>query len=242
MARELVYLQYEKGGKKGFKVHKYFRDESLLDVSVVDNAGPYLSSVRKGLPERVRKALGTVGWMLQGEMKRAVKDGGPIGENWPELSGIVSRPRQNGRGVELYYRAKAQGKPYGRMAQAIGYYRHELPELKVSIGWLSLAAAKRGEQLQRGFTKAATRKQRWLFTASARWDKRREFLRSGSIFPMKKKSITVPGRNLVAPVYERYQQNIRPLLESKLKVYMRKNESWFQMTRSNAAKAAAQRG
>jgi hypothetical protein len=236
MAKEIVYLAYTRKGVLKYRPYKFYGDESILDVSMEDNVGAFLGAVGKQMPQQVSKALSSIGWHLHKQMKQAIKDGGPLGEHWPELSGVTKRSRVAG-GFELFYRKAAHHTFYGALARTIGYYRPELPALKVSVGWLSLAAAKRGEQLQRGFTTKPTRKQRWLFTASARWDKRREFLRSGSIFPMKKDSITVPGRNLVAPVYARQQQNILPIMERKLKLYMRKQEGWFQMTRSNAKTA-----
>lgn len=237
MAKELVYLKYTtKKGASKYRAYKFYGDDSIINARIEDNASQYLSTLAAELPRETHKALSSIGYHLTKQLKQAVKDGGPIGQRWPKVAGIQKRTRNGGSGIELFFRKAGQDMPYGQLRNTLGYYRDALPKMRVQVGWLSLAAARRGEQLQRGFTMRATQKQRWLFSASARWDKRHESLRAGSVFPMRKESITVPGRNLVAPVYERQEQNIRPLLESKLKVYMRKQESWFASTTSNKAK------
>ncbi|UZP67714.1 hypothetical protein N1030_01725 [Desulfovibrio mangrovi] len=234
-----VYLAYRGKGATKYRAYKFHAgDGGVIDAQVEDNVTPFLNAMARSMPRELHKGLSSLGWHLSKQLKQVVKNGGPRGENWPDVSGIV-----RGKDGSLRRARRTQRQRfYGALGNTLGYYRHPLPALRVSIGWLSLAASQRGEKLQRGYTLTPTQKQRRLFAASARWTKKHDRVRSGSVYPLAAESIKVPGRNLIAPVYAQEQRNIRPLLESKLKVYMRKQEAFFASTTSNAAKRAAQRG
>lgn len=208
----------------------FFSDKaSLVSVGVRGNAGPWLSDLASILPRQVHKALSSGGYLMQKLLREDIAAGGPPGTSWPELSnvqksGMLDKAKRGAK------RARKRNRFFGRLAQAIGYYRYPFPRMRVDIGWLSAAAQRYGYMLQRGTRTPVTRKMAGMFKGVFGWWPR-------------KRSMDMPARPLMEPSLAAHAFELQAHMENRIARYLAASDKWLHETRSNVSKQAdGQRG
>ena len=170
-----------------------------------DTAQPWLAMLARGFPTELTKALASIGFWIRGELKNAVNQGGPAGQNWPELSRVQTyRTLDDLKGSNR----NPATHPFSTLGRAIGY-RQVTQSMYVAIGWLSKSAARYGAKLQAGFETPITPTMRRMFFAAG-------------VGLVKTGSITTPARPLMSPVFQQIQDQIPGRIESKIADYLRR--------------------
>ncbi|MEG6505861.1 hypothetical protein [Nitratidesulfovibrio sp. 1201_IL3209] len=213
------------GKVTGWRRDPFFSDKaSILSAAVQSDAGPWLSHLAALLPTEVHKALASGGYLMQKLLRADIAAGGPPGTHWPELSDVQKSGKldQARRGAR---RARKRSRFFGRLAQAIGYYRYPFPRMRVDIGWLSAAAQHYGYMLQRGTRTPVTRKMAGLFKGVFGWWPR-------------KRSMDMPARPLMEPSLRAHAFELHAHMENRVARYLSASERWLQETRSNKSKYA----
>ncbi|WP_018125701.1 hypothetical protein [Desulfovibrio oxyclinae] len=181
-------------------------------VAIRDTTAPFMAFLVRTFPSEFNRALGSAGWWLQQEIKNTVYDEDPPGENWPELSEIQQqRVLDDAKG---HFRQPATH-AYGQLVKAVGY-RRDKRLMRVRVGWLSPAAARRAWSLQRGFSTRVTDKMRRFFGAA------------GLPIPAED-TIESPPRDLITPVYEGSRDEVFERIEQKISYYLGKSSRAFAL-------------
>lgn len=209
----------------GWRKDPFFSDKaSILSAAVQGDAGPWLSHLAAILPKEVHKALSSGGYLMQKLLRADIAAGGPPGTNWPELSNVQKSGKLD-RAKRGTKRARKRSRFFGRLSQAIGYYRYAFPRMQVDIGWLSASAQHYGYMLQRGTRTPVTRKMAGLFKGVMGWWPR-------------KRSMDMPARPLMEPSLRAHAFELHAHMENRIARYLAASERWMQETRSNKSKYA----
>lgn len=164
-----------------------------MNVSIEDFASETIMLMARQMPKAIHSGLRRIGFLGQRYIKKDAR--GPLRSRWKKRSLVTRRfPEQRGLKTQSSPRNEGPLANFGGLVQAVGYYRHPLPRLKVEFGFLSNAAYRLATRLQRGFTIPVSTKMRKLY-----------LLRG---FKGPRSVITVPGRNLVTPSYKAHQPEL----------------------------------
>lgn len=172
------------------RTYRFYPDRGGLysmDVSMDTFLSEELNRMIKEVPKAMHSGLRKIGYVGHLFMKRDARRGGPPGENWPDRSLVTRQFPTWGSMRWASPRNEPARRMYGGLVQAIGYYRHPMPRMKVEFGFLGSAAYREATRLQRGFTVRMTPKMRKLFLIRH--------------FKAPRGDLKIPPRNLVAPSY-----------------------------------------
>lgn len=215
-------------------------------ITITDTATPYLEFIAKTKPDWTRKAMKSVGWMMQKEIKAGIKSGSPGGHKYANFmpptmraqfeaafGAKVRRAYQDGgkahrEGWGLKSRAQliAGGvkettvgyTPLGKMFRAVGY-QYDARSQSVKVGWLSSSAKRLGEQIERGYTKQITEPMR------------RTLFAGGFQLAKGKTSFRIKPRKTFGPMRTALQPKLVPYLESKIGEYALGKNTQFASSR-----------
>lgn len=198
---------------------------------IEDNATPYLQYMIQAGPEQVSKAMKSLGWYMQKEIKAAIKTQSPAGTKWKQfmdpriraqLEGKSARPMlsvlaNHEKGWRRKYAQNDEGKsvryqPFGKLQRAIGY-QFDKKSQTLMVGYLSASALKLGTMMEEGFTKDVTEQMQKFFYAHG--------------VPIKKEQIKVSARPLMAPMKKKLLPEAVPYIEGKLQEYFDNNSMHF---------------
>lgn len=190
----------------------------MMQVLVVDNAGPWLQWVLDTHAEWQRKAIKSTAWYAQQEIKKGIKSGAPGGRKYaegmdPNRSRDIMASRNPGaiKGRKLSKRgarhAARRGRRavLGRLASAV---RYQYNDGSVPIGWLAEWAVRMGSRAEMGATDGVTQKMRGLFAAGA------EGIKKGTT------QIKVPARPTFDPMFVFLAPKLGPYFLGKVEEYL----------------------
>ncbi len=212
-----------------------------VTISWEDMATPWVEDVIKVMPNMRRRALKSLGWWMQKEIREGIKSGAPGGRRYAPLSGIKRKKDTAGRSAMK--KGSAKGKVLGKLGKAVGYqYKEE--DGSVSVGWLSKSAVYLGSIQEKGKTVAVTGKMRNFWWESA-WSgvKRRssrswwssagsdldygmdydnlEMAPKGAVFLRRRtKQINLPARPTIGPMRQVLTPRIPGYFVKKIDGYM----------------------
>lgn len=205
-------------------------------VIIKDNATPYLIYMMAAAPANFRKAMKSLGWYMQKEIKAGIRSKNPGGEHWADFIDPRIRAQLEGKTKrnmvrilkkdENWKRKYAQDesgksvtyKPYGKLQRAIGYaYSRE--EGKLEVGYLSKSALRLGTMMENGVSKPVTAGVRKMYFAHA-----------VPIGPHKE-IIKIPPRPLMQPMRKILMPQMVPYLEKKLIEYWLKGTDFVSSSR-----------
>lgn len=168
-----------------------------LRIAVDDGASPWLKWARDEFPALTARALKSVGWMMQREIKAGIKSGSPGGSTF---AGFMDRGKRRKLGKSV------SRIPFGKLQRAIGYQYRE-NEGAVYVGWLSASAADLGHKLQAGSKRKVTDRMRRFF-----------FLKGLPV--AKGATIDIPPRPVIDPMFKTLEPKIPGYIEGKLWEYL----------------------
>jgi len=188
------------------------------EIQIIDNATPWLRSMADAYPDWERKALKSVGWKMQQEIKKGIKSGAPGGQRY--VSGMSNlRRRKLDKAAVTHGSWRVNGnnpfentqrkpfrnyRPLGRLVNAVGY-QYKSPSAGVAVGWLSRSAAKTGLWMEKGVTQFVTPKMRRLFYAAG--------------VGVSGNTMHVPARPTMGPMFKILQPKVMSWIESKFLEY-----------------------
>ena len=160
------------------------RPENYVSTTIIDTAGPFLRAMADTLPSEYNRALRSIGYFLQQEIKAGMRNASPGGERWAPMSPITGAIRRIRRG-------RNYAKPGGRLAQLIRY-NHDPAGKVLAVGWIDKRVAKLAVPFQAGSDTATTGRQRRLFN----------ILGTKSRTVRLAQKISIPARPAIEPVYQ----------------------------------------
>jgi len=196
------------------------------NVIVIDNISPWLRSVADNASAWKRKALKSVGWFMQQQIKRGIKSGAPGGQQYVRFAttdymrdrlkyGPEGGHLSKGQRRSLRRRARVAGAgragPLGKLSQVIRYAYDDGQEM-VETGWLDTSPklVEIGIKQEQGFEKSVTERTRNFF------------LKSGLYINPSKTKIVIPARPTFDPMHRYLDPKIAPYMEKKIFEYMDK--------------------
>ena len=191
---------------------------NMMQVDVVDNAGPWLQWVLDTHAEWQRKAVKSTAWYAQQEIKKGIKSGAPGGRKYAEIMdpnrshdimaarkiGAVKARKLSKRGARHAARRGRRG-ALGRLASAV---RYEYNNGSVPIGWLAEWAVRMGTRAEMGAREAVTQKMRGLFSGGA------EGIKKSTT------QINIPARPTFDPMFIFLAPKLGPYFVGKVEEYL----------------------
>lgn len=189
-----------------------------LVISVEDYATPWLIKKMHDLPLYQEKALKSLGWYMQKEIKKGIESGAPGGKRYKK--GMSAKRRRAleykvksiGRAKKFFAGLQSSAKPYpwlGRLRSAIGYeFSDKGRSAAVVVGWLSRSAMRLGaihEAGQKRPIRDATRYRYWA---------------AGVPLGRGKTNIVIPARPTIQPMRDFLTPKVAPYLEAKFRYYL----------------------
>lgn len=201
-------------------------------IVIQDNATPFLRYMIAMNPQWMDKALKSLGYYMQKQIKSGIKAKSPGGQEFAsfmdprvraQLEGRTDRPMvdiisHHQKGWKRKYAKDAAGKsiiypPFGKLQKAIGY-QYDADAMKLTVGYLSKSAVRMGTMMENGYTKPVTDAVRKFF-----WS-------HGVPISPSKTTIKVPPRPVMEPMRKVLMPQMVPYLESKLVSYWAGNTSF----------------
>lgn len=170
-------------------------------VYIIDSATPFLRGMADTKPEWVRKALKSLGWFMQKEIKQGIRSGAPGGRKYAEG---MSRARR----AEIDDQKNGPQKRYpvlGKLVNAVGY-QYKSQSFSVEVGWLSNSAVRIGSWQEKGVQEQVTPKMRRLFFSAG--------------VGLMNSIIKIPARPTFDPMFSYLEPKITPYLEEKIASYV----------------------
>ncbi|WP_444314083.1 hypothetical protein [Megamonas funiformis] len=192
-------------------------DINLVRVSVKDEALNKLDYYAEAYPVFYKRALKSLGWYSQQEIKKGIRSGAPGGKKYKDLIKPSKR-----RQIDKAFRKKTKSRylPMGRLRNAVGYDTKEVNRGIVTVGWLSRTAVRIGSIMENGIYYYVT-------------PKMRKALLRGRIYT-NKKIIEIPARPTFGPM--------TVVLEPKLVNYLNgKVEQFIQNPNLRGTKSSNRR-
>ena len=121
-------------------------------IDLEDGISPVVQRWLKNNPRFISSVLKSTGYMVQNELKEAVR-GKFTGQSWPQRWTLQDRRKLS---------RTAPGVWYGRLKNALGY-AYDPADSSVNVGWTSRTAAFEGNVQEEGVTKQVTPGLRRLF-------------------------------------------------------------------------------
>lgn len=170
-------------------------------VYIIDSATPFLQGLADTKPEWMRKALKSVGWMMQQEIKRGIRSGAPGGKKYVEGMSTARRREIDDQkdGPKKSYRT------LGKLVNAVGY-QYKPTAQEVTVGWLSSSAVRLGTWQEKGVKEPVNMGMRRLFLSAG--------------VGLTKSMIEIPARPTFDPMAEYLEPKITPYLEEKIASYV----------------------
>lgn len=198
-------------------------------ITITDTATPYLEFIAKTKPDWTRKAMKSVGWMMQKEIKAGIKSGSPGGHKYANFMPPTMRAQfEAAFGAKVRRAYQDGGKahkettvgytPLGKMFRAVGY-QYDARSQSVKVGWLSSSAKRLGEQIEGGYTKQITEPMR------------RTLFAGGFQLAKGKTSFRIKPRKTFGPMKTALQPKLVPYLESKIGEYALGKSTQFASSR-----------
>lgn len=134
----------------------------MYSVTVEDEATPWLLWAMNEFPDLQRKAMKSLGWHMQREIKKGIRSRAPGGRAYAPFLPAKKRRELDkafGRQGQRSYR------PLGGLVKAVGYH-YSKQTGGVVVGWLSASAAKFGEIHEKGKKVRVTKKTRLAFLSA----------------------------------------------------------------------------
>lgn len=203
-------------------------------IIIKDTATPYLEFIAKSKPDWMRKAMKSLGWMMQKEIKSGIKSGAPGGKKYADFMPPAMRAQFEaafGAKVKRVYQSGGKADrekwgttsradliasgvkestvgytPLGKMYRAVGY-QYDAKSGSVKVGWLSNSAKRLGEKIEQGYTKEITEPMRKLLFAHGF-----QIAKGKTAFQIKPRHTFEPMRIVLTP-------KIVPYLEDKIGEY-----------------------
>lgn len=169
-----------------------------LKIDLKDEFSPYVKFILATKPEWVSKIMKSLGWQIQQETKKGIKEGSPGGERFSPFSPINLRSKMRKKP------GRASKTPLGKLVNAIGYEFKSI-EQAVNVGWLSQSAASLGWKAEKGSTQQVTDKMRRKYSALG--------------IPVKDK-IKRPARPIWEPTIKFMQPRIASHFENQINKYL----------------------
>lgn len=187
-------------------------------ITITDTATPYLEFIAKTKPDWTRKAMKSVGWMMQKEIKAGIKSGSPGGHKYANFMPPTMRAQFEAAFGAKVRRAYLGYTPLGKMFRAVGY-QYDARSQSVKVGWLSSSAKRLGEQIERGYTKQITEPMR------------RTLFAGGFQLAKGKTSFRIKPRKTFGPMKTSLQPKLVPYLEAKIGEYALGKSTQFASSR-----------
>lgn len=178
-------------------------DINLVRVSVEDEALNKLDYYAEAYPVFYKRALKSLGWYSQQEIKKGIRSGAPGGKKYQEPMKASKR-----RQMDKAFRKKTKNRylPMGRLRNAVGYDTKEVNRGIVTVGWLSRTAVRIGSIMEKGIYYYVTPKMR------------RALLR-GRIYT-NKKIIEIPARPTFGPMRVVLEPQLVNYLNTKIEQFI----------------------
>lgn len=174
-----------------------------LEITIEDNATSELQRLAKEYPALFQRALKSLGWIAQKEIKAGIKDAAPAGVSYERPIPVSER-----RIIDKAFK-KPQKSKYpllGRLYRAVGYDKSRIAQGQVTIGWLSQSAVYLGSKVEKGVSYPVTNAMR------------KRFMIAG--MNVKKQIITIPARPTFRPMRIVIDQKATQYLTDKIKAYI----------------------
>ncbi len=168
-----------------------------LKIDLEDGISPVVQRWLKNNPRFISSVLKSTGYMVQNELKEAVR-GKFTGQSWPQRWTLQDRRKLS---------RTAPGVWYGRLKNALGY-AYDPADSSVNVGWTSRTAAFEGNVQEEGVTKQVTPGLRRLF------HKRGIHLRATTT------KLVTPERPFIEPKYMDIRDKIPAYITQKVQEYM----------------------
>lgn len=164
---------------------------------------PELMRLAKEYPAFYQRALKSLGWMGQKEIKKGIASGAPGGKAYPNKI-----PPARRRVIDhIFGRERRGGYPVlGKLRQAVGYDKRYIKEGTVIIGWLSKTAVEIGTKMEKGITYPVSKKMRGKFY-------------HGGLF-VRKPQIVIPARPTFTPMKSVIEKEAVAYLTKKMHEYI----------------------
>lgn len=173
-------------------------------VIIKDDFSPWLQGVMDNAPTWKRKALKSLGWFMQKQIKEGIKSGAPGGQAYPKTIPLYVRQKLD----KLFGNRLKNSYPIlGRMAQAVGYQYKQTGD-SVETGWLSESAANIGSIAEGGGERTVTDDMRYAFWAA------------GVPIGRSKDRIIIPARPTFGPMYRVLDPQLEPYMAGKIFQFM----------------------
>ena len=188
-----------------------------VSISWEDMATPWVEDVIKEMPDMRRKALKSLGWWMQKEIREGIKSGAPGGRRYAPLAGL-SRRKVSGRSAMK--KGSAKGQILGKLGKAVGYqYKDE--DGSVSVGWLSRSAVYWGSIHEKGKRIPVTDKMRRFWWSGARGKgRKRAIKKTGAFLRRSTTEINIPARPTIDPMRQALAPRIPGYFVKKIDGYM----------------------
>ena len=170
-----------------------------LSFQVTDGMTPFSEAFLRNRKDWERKALKSVGWFGQQQIKKGIRSGAPGGKSYKAGIGSVNRRKLEQK--------KSRFPLLGKMPNPV-VYRYQ--DGRVDFGWQSSSAIFRGSKLEKGSSVVVTNKMR------------RKFFAAGLFISKDTKTIQNPARPTFDPMAEFLAPKFAPYMESKILEYIDK--------------------
>jgi len=177
----------------------------MYSVTVEDEATPWLQWAMTEFPDFRRKALKSLGWYMQKEIKKGIKSRAPGGRAYaPFLPAKVRRKLDEA----FDKKGKRSYAPLGGLAKAVGYQYKSSGD--VVVGWLSESAVRLGTKQEKGAKVRITGKMR------------RAYLAAGIGIKPGRKEVVIPARPTIEPMSDVLVPKAAGYVEGKIWGYLTK--------------------
>lgn len=173
-----------------------------MGAEVFDTVTPALSLLAKTHPREAKSSLRSGAYKLNKILKAEMREESPGGQRWPGRStrdGKILKKRRNG---SLFAGRSGNTSALGRL-RAASRYKVRNGGRKVVIGFLSRSAERLAALHAAGGSTTVTPKMRRMFAAAGR--------------PLRRstRTIALPRRRAVEPVYTQRRESVRRYIECK---------------------------
>ncbi|MCF4150221.1 hypothetical protein L2W58_00160 [Dethiosulfovibrio sp. F2B] len=188
-----------------------------VTVSWKDMATPWVEDVIREFPEFRRRALKSVGWMMQKEIKKGIESGAPGGRRYAPLSGVARGVKAKSK-LRVMKKKKVRSGPLGKLRKAVGYQYKD--DGSLTVGWLSKSAVYLGSMQEKGRRLPVTEKMRRFWWSGARAKKWPKVLKKGVRLRKETREIILPARPTIGPMREVLVPRIPGYFVKKIDGYM----------------------